>query len=1435
MALANVSYTANGSTTLFVVSFSYIETSHITVKVDGVVTTAYTFNGTDVDFTVAPANGVVVLIERDSDISQKLAIFGDGSNLLEEDLNNNTDQGIFLQQETRDLIDTINTENAAVLGRLVVNEADIDELELNQDDLVTLSGVAENESDLGTFTGTTITDSSTVKVALQEIETDLEANVSADGLVTTHSDVTDAGSGIIITAAERTKLDGITAGSDVAKVGTPVDNQIGVWTGDGTIEGEANFTYNSTLDHLDLTGEMDIHHTAVATNEHALEIDVNAAGFGDVKAIDIDYITGAVVDGQDEAVILVNIDESSATGGDVTALEVLATEGSAKVIAVLSGIGIDPLEHLSGAFTDMDSALVNATDRLAEFISDASDIEMFTADNDTVTIGNAVKFQELEFLLSTVSSKNIQPTFEYSTGVGTWTVFTPVDGTNGMLNNGVIAWLDSDLTGHAVGTGSEYLVRITRTRNGSITSPIEDKVQIGVATQYCWDKNADLKINALTFGTSTQVTSILDEDTLSSDSATALATQQSIKAYIDASVDDTITTRGDLITGDASGLPSRLAIGTANQILVSDGTDLAWGTGGGDTVGAASSTDNAVVKFDLATGKVIQNSNVVIDDDGRISQTGLGDSVYLGVGAGAVDDLTTNNNVGVGKDALAANTSSRENVAIGTGALATIGISSNFNVAVGSQALGLASTGAVSNVAIGYQAGAAINIGDNNVFVGRGAGGAVTSTSSNTFIGKSAGYTTTTGAGNIAIGSLAVTTSATASNELSIGNLITGNMSTGDLDIISTTALGLPKGTTAQRPTGADGDIRHNSDLNSFEGYSNGAWGSLGGSGGGLDSFYSEDFVGTSASDFTSGNNATYDNGGTINGTLSDDTVTNISGTKSLKYVQAASSLNDFVKSPVISLDVKQKGQTVGLTMYYTYDGDSDDIKIVGYDNTGSEVMTLASNLIKASSTAQRLSVQFPVPSDSASISWGFQTVVENIGAILVVDDVEISTNPFVYKDTLINLEVVGAGNGGTSITADVTNVDFTEVTDIGYGGDNWNGTQFTVPADGLYDLVGSMSLTSSVQRRVNLWISGVKDKEIGANDAASSEIRFSYQRSFVEGEVLSLRSNATATLSNSLTQHHISITAVLPTENIIAYNSRNEANSMVRLHTGNGHGSTNTKIRRFTTAVTNVGNAITYADSSTLGATFTINEDGFYSIAYSDNFASGAADIGLSLNSTELTTSVIGITAADRLTSSTTGAAAFASECSWSGLLSKDDIVRVHSGGSALAATGPTFTISKIGVGDLLGVPVPRTAYIKDVKTSGTNGGSSSVGINTRDLNTLEGDTEFVSLSTNQFTLSSGKYTIDVDAPLYNGNNHKVRLYNITNSSYDLEGIGMFARSGTGDMNISSLIGEIVITALTTYEIRHYVQTAAATDGLGRAISQGSEVYTTVKITKIS
>jgi hypothetical protein len=55
-----------------------------------------------------------------------------------------------------------------------------------------------------------------------------------------------------------------------------------------------------------------------------------------------------------------------------------------------------------------------------------------------------------------------------------------------------------------------------------------------------------------------------------------------------------------------------------------------------------------------------------------------------------------------------------------------------------------------------------------------------------------------------------------------------------------TGAILIPTGTTAQQPTGVDGKIRYNTTIQTYEGYSNGAWGQLGGgaTGGGTDKVF---------------------------------------------------------------------------------------------------------------------------------------------------------------------------------------------------------------------------------------------------------------------------------------------------------------------------------------------------------------------------------------------------------------------------------------------------------------------------------------------------------------------------------------------------------------------------------------------------------------------
>ena len=137
---------------------------------------------------------------------------------------------------------------------------------------------------------------------------------------------------------------------------------------------------------------------------------------------------------------------------------------------------------------------------------------------------------------------------------------------------------------------------------------------------------------------------------------------------------------------------------------------------------------------------------------------------------------------------------------------------------------------------------------------------------------------------------------------------------------------------------------------------------------------------------------------------------------------------------------------------------------------------------------------------------------------------------------------------------------------------------------------------------------------------------------------------------------------------------------SYVRLNTANGYGSTNTVIRRFTNIVNNVGTDITYADSATLGGTFTINTNGVYSVSYSDQF-NASAWLGLSFNSTQLTTSILSISITDILSASTTSALNLPATTSSTFYAAATTVIRAHTQGTASGSNprGEQFTIARV------------------------------------------------------------------------------------------------------------------------------------------------------------
>lgn len=108
------------------------------------------------------------------------------------------------------------------------------------------------------------------------------------------------------------------------------------------------------------------------------------------------------------------------------------------------------------------------------------------------------------------------------------------------------------------------------------------------------------------------------------------------------------------------------------------------------------------------------------------------------------------------------------------------------------------------------------------------------------------------------------------------------------LDIATTDAIQVPDGTTAQRPASpANGMFRYSTTDNQFEGYINGSWGALGGSGGGDDDAVSVTKSGSTYTlDLSSGHNFyTAADVGTDTFALSNIPTTSFEGKVEIQYV----------------------------------------------------------------------------------------------------------------------------------------------------------------------------------------------------------------------------------------------------------------------------------------------------------------------------------------------------------------------------------------------------------------------------------------------------------------------------------------------------------------------------------------------------------------------
>lgn len=643
---------------------------------------------------------------------------------------------------------------------------------------------------------------------------------------------------------------------------------------------------------------------------------------------------------------------------------------------------------------------------------------------------------------------------------------------------------------------------------------------------------------------------------------------------------------------------------------------------------------------------------------------------------------------------------------------------------------------------------------------------------------------------------------------------------------------------------------------------------SVGGGSGGLDVFFTQDHEVSFLPNAT-GNNASFLGGGTLDGVFSFITgASAISGDQSLRYTAGASSNNDYAEAEVIDLDLKQRGTDIKVRLMADMSNFANDVTLIIYDKTNGAVLTDALDVLVGGADRNFYEISVFIPESCAQISYGFHV---NNGAVngetFDIDDIEFSTNPFVTKELLENQNLTlndtnGHGSTNTKIRRFSTTLESSGAGIFEYADSATDGMAITVLKAGIFSIhytdvfntaghfglsKNSSSLTTNVYdltaaERLNLSITQQNGRGMGISWEGPLEV----------GDVIRAHTSGAGDdpLSN---RAYFTVQAQAQTEHVIT-----PAKAVVetgRYYT-HGLGSTNTRCLYYTTVGEDSSGelvSVVHGDTANGLSITALKECIFSGSASFDTGGGAASEIAFTLNSTGLSTNPDGLPIAQVLSISR-GLDSGRQGTSVDGIrLQEGDVVRVQVGTGSVDSLGMmSFKVTSPEAAALAAIPVQQTVYIKDVKTSGVNGGTS-VGntVHTRDINTIEykgqevtdsgsgANLGFVSIDSNQLTLGRGLYRFKGMVPVRRSNKTQAFLYNVDNASYDIDGSSLSFSSLDNVEGIAPFYGELELTQTTTFEVRHYIETGISGNGLGNFSGTGinpqaKEVYTTLEITKI-
>jgi hypothetical protein len=380
-----------------------------------------------------------------------------------------------------------------------------------------------------------------------------------------------------------------------------------------------------------------------------------------------------------------------------------------------------------------------------------------------------------------------------------------------------------------------------------------------------------------------------------------------------------------------------------------------------DVEGPASSTDEAVARWDLATGKLLQDSIVTITDAGIIS----GGTQFN------LDNLRLDGN--------------------------TVSQTGGTNIVISPTAGQY-----VSNTA--HQLVAGFNVNTPSADNTSGSNITITPASKNIMLT------------NASLVSIDMITSGPFGQEITLINKtgvpVTVNNETG-----ATSAYRIKTNTGASIIIPVEGALNL-----VFDGTSS-RWNTSGIGSSNTNPEILFQLMGLDISGWSTGDNSTFLGGGTIAGTFESDISTPLQGTASYLYTQAAGSLNDYMATPAKSVDLRFRGKEVTFYFPYSYDGADNDIEVIFYDSTNAALIP-SSSFIKAS-TSGMFKTNITIPTTCLNIIVGFHVKVLNSGKILEFASAQMSSDTTFRADIVGPVDSITATAAVSTLTNANLEVEF--------------------------------------------------------------------------------------------------------------------------------------------------------------------------------------------------------------------------------------------------------------------------------------------------------------------------------------------------------------------------------------------------------------------------